>query len=144
MKKNNNNFKKILVPLDGSKFSEKALNRACEIGKVFDSKIILLYVVEKSFPINILDRKEYLEILHKFGEKTLKKANDLSLKKAIIPKTFLKEGNIVAEIEKMAKKEKCDLIIVGNKGLGSVTRLLLGSVSNKLAQSSSCSLLIVK
>ena len=144
MNNTSNNFKKILVPLDGSKYSEKALRRASEISIAFDSKIILLYVVEKSLPLNLLDRKEYLEILQKFGNKTLKKASDILLKKEIIAKTLLKEGNIVAEIEKVAKKENCDLIIVGNKGLGSVTRFLLGSVSNKLAQSSQCSLLIIK
>ena len=140
----NYSFKKILVPIDGSKYSEKALQRACEIVNAFDSKIILLYVVEKSLPINLLDRKEYLKILQKFGNKTLEKANNVLLKKGITAKTFLKEGNIVAEIEKVVKKEKCDLIIVGNKGLGSITRFLLGSISNKLAQSSSCSLLIIK
>ena len=144
MNTNSNNFKKILVPLDGSKYSEKALQRACEIGDAFDSKIILLYVVEKSLPINLLDRKVYLGILRGFGNKALLKANRVLLKKGITAKTFLKEGNIVKEIEKVVKKEKCDLIIVGNKGLGSVTRFLLGSVSNKLAQSSSCTLLIVK
>ena len=140
----NYSLKKILVPIDGSKYSEKALQRACEIVNAFDSKIILLYVVEKSLPINLLDRKEYLKILRKFGNKTLEKANNVLLKKGINAKTFLKEGNIVAEIEKVVKKEKCDLIIVGNKGLGSITRFLLGSISNKLAQSSSCSLLIIK
>ena len=137
-------FKKILVPIDGSKFSEKALQRACEFVNVFDSKIILLYVIEKSLPINLLDRKEYLEILRKFGNQALKKANNLLSKKGITPKTLLKEGNIVAEIEKVVKKEKCNLVIVWNKGLGSVSRFFLGSVSNKLAQSSSCSVLIVK
>jgi nucleotide-binding universal stress UspA family protein len=140
----NCSFKKILVPLDGSKYSEKALQRACEVANAFDSKLILLYVVEKSLPINILDRKVYLEILRKFGNKTLEKANNVLSKKGITAKTFLKEGNIVNEIKKVAKKENCDLIIVGNKGFGSVTRFLLGSVSNKLAQSSSCSLLIIK
>jgi nucleotide-binding universal stress UspA family protein len=139
-----NNFKKILVPVDGSTYSEKALKRACDLVEVFDSKIILIYVVEKSIPINLLDRKEYLELLRKFGTKTLDKANTLLSKKGISAKLLLKEGNIVNEIEKVAKKEKCDLIIVGNKGLGSVTRFLLGSVSNKISQSSSCSVLIVK
>jgi len=137
-------FKKILVPLDGSKYSEKALQSACEVVNAFDSKLILLYVVEKSLPINLLDRKVYLKMVRKFGNKTLEKANDVLSKKGIIAKTFLKEGNIVNEIKKVAKKENCDLIIVGNKGLGAVTRFLLGSVSNKLAQSSSCSLLIIK
>ncbi|MFQ5440020.1 MAG: universal stress protein [Nitrosopumilaceae archaeon] len=138
------NFKKILVPLDGSKYSEKVLERACEISMAFDSKIILLYVVEKNLPLNLLDRKESLTILRNFGEKTLKKGNEILLKKEITAKLLLKEGNIVSEIEKVVKKENCNLIIVGNKGLGSVTRFLLGSVSNKLAQISSCSLLIVK
>jgi len=139
-----NNFKKILVPLDGSTYSEKALKRACELVEAFDSKLLLLYVVEKSIPINLLDRKEYLEILRKFGNKTLQKANVVASQKNISSKLLLKEGNIVNEIEKVAKKEKCDLIIVGSKGLGSVTRLLLGSISNKISQSSSCSVLIVK
>jgi nucleotide-binding universal stress UspA family protein len=139
-----NSFKNILVPIDGSVYSEKALKRASELAQVFDSKIILIYVVEKSIPINLLDRKEYLEILRKFGNKVLEKANIVLSKKGIPAKVLLKEGNIFNEIEKVVKKEKCDLVVVGNKGLGSVTRLLLGSVSNKISQSSSCSVLIVK
>lgn len=144
MNTNSISFKRILVPLDGSKYSEKALQRAYEVVNAFDSKLILLYVVEKSLPINLLDRKVYLKMVRKFGNKTLEKANNVLSKKGITAKTFLKEGNIVNEIKKVAKKENCDLIIVGNKGLGKVTRFLLGSVSNKLAQSSSCSLLIIK
>ncbi len=139
-----NNFQKILVPLDGSKYSEKALDRACELVEAFDSTIILIYVVEKSIPVNLLDRKEYLELLRKFGNNILKRAKTKLSNKGINAKTFLKEGNISNEIEKIAKKENCNLIIMGNKGLGTVSRLLLGSVSNKVSQSSSCSVLIVK
>ena len=139
-----NNFKKILVPVDGSKYSDNALKRACELVEAFDSKIVIVYVVEKSIPINLLDRKEYLEILRKFGKKTLDRANTILAKKEITGKLLLKEGNIVNEIEKAAKSEKCDLIILGNKGLGAVTRFLLGSVSNKISQSAPCSVLIVK
>jgi nucleotide-binding universal stress UspA family protein len=137
-------FGKILVPIDGSKLSEKALQRACEMAKAFDAKIILLYVVEKSPTLNILDRNEYLKLLGKFGTNALKKANESVLKKGINAKMIMREGNIVTEIEKIAKIEKCNLIIVGSKGLGPITRLLLGSVSSKLAHSSSRSLLIVK
>ena len=52
-------FSKILVPLDGSKYSEKALLRAIELVTAFDSEIILLYVIEKIHPVNFLDRNEY-------------------------------------------------------------------------------------
>ena len=137
-------FKNILVPIDGSIYSEKSLERASEFVDAFGSNLILIYVVEKSIPINLLDRKEYLEILRKFGTNVLEKANKKLSKKGITAKIFLKEGNIVNEIEKTMKKEKCNLIVVGNKGLGSVSRLILGSVSNKISQSSSCSVLIVK
>ncbi|MGY5150341.1 MAG: universal stress protein [Candidatus Nitrosopumilus sp. bin_68KS] len=139
-----NNFKKILVPLDGSKYSKKSLQRACEMVHAFDSQIILIYVVEKSAPVNFLDRKEYLQLLRKYGKKTLSDANDFLSKNGIIGKSLIREGNIVNEIDKVIKEEKCNLVIVGNKGLGTVARFLLGSISNKLAQSSSCSLMIVK
>ncbi len=137
-------FKNILVPIDGSIYSEKSLERASELVDAFGSNLILIYVVEKSIPINLLDRKEYLEILRKFGTNILEKANKKLSKKGITAKILLKEGNIVNEIEKIAKKEKCDLILVGSKGLGAITRLLLGSVSNKISQTSACSVLIVK
>ncbi len=137
-------FSKILVPLDGSKYSEKALLRAIELVNAFDSEIILLYVIEKIHPVNFLDRDKYLKILRTFGDKTLQKADKKLQQKGITPKILLKEGHVVSEIEKTVKKEKCNLLIVGNKGLGSFTRFLLGSVSNKLAHSSSCTLLIVK
>ena len=137
-------IRKILVPVDGSKYSKKAIQYASDLSTAFDAEIVLVYVVEKSIPVNLLDQKEYLKILRKFGEKTLKNEMNILSKRQIDAKTILAEGNIINEINKTAKKEKCDLVIVGNKGLGAVGRMLLGSVSNKLAQSSVCPILIVK
>lgn len=137
-------YMNILVPLDGSRYSEKALIHACEMAKNYQSRLILLYVVEKSIPINLLDRKEYLEILRKFGSTVLTKGKEAAAKRGVDSKIIMKEGNVSHEIIKLAKKEQCNMIIVGSKGLGSVARLFLGSVSNKLANSSPCSILIVK
>ena len=134
----------ILVPLDGSKYSEKALLHACDMAKNYQSRLILLYVVEKSIPINLLDRKEYLKILRKFGNKVLVNAKKTTTLHGVDSTIILKEGNITSEIVKLAKKEQCNLIIVGNKGLGATARFILGSVSNKLANNSPCSVLIVK
>ena len=137
-------YLKILVPVDGSEYSNKALLHACELAKNLNSSITLIYVVEKTIPINLLDRKEYLNLLRRFGEKTLKKSKKITLQKGINSKEILKEGNIVNEIVKVAKNGKYNLIITGNKGLGATARLFLGSVSNKLANNSPCSILIVK
>lgn len=137
-------YMNILVPLDGSKFSEKALLHACDIAKNYQARLILLYVVEKSVPINLLDRKNYLEILRKFGNRVLIKSKETTTLQGVDSKIIMKEGNITNEIVKLAKKEQCNLIIVGSKGLGATARFFLGSVSNKLANNSPCSILIVK
>jgi nucleotide-binding universal stress UspA family protein len=134
----------ILVPIDGSKYSEKALLHACDMAKNYQSRLILLYVVEKLISINPLDRKAYLEMLRKVGNDVLVKGKKTALKQGIDSKIVIKEGNIANEIIKLAKKEQCNLIIVGNQGLGATARFLLGSVSNKLANNSPCSILIVK
>lgn len=137
-------YMNILVPLDGSKNSEKALLHACDMAKNYRSHLILLYVVEKSLPINLLDRKEYLEILRKFGNKVLIKGRDLAIQHGLDSTIIMKEGNIVNEIIKLAKNKKCNLIILGSKGMGATARFFLGSVSNKLANNSPCSILIIK
>jgi nucleotide-binding universal stress UspA family protein len=137
-------YMNILVPLDGSEYSEKALLQACDLAKNYQANLLLLYVVENSLSINLLDRKEYLTILRKFGNKILNKGKEITMNKGIDSEIILKEGNIVNEIIKIAKNKKCNLIIVGNKGLGSTSRFFLGSVSSKLANNSPCSLLIVK
>jgi nucleotide-binding universal stress UspA family protein len=137
-------YMNILVPLDGSKYSEKALLHACDMAKNYKSHLILLYVVEKLISINLLDRKEYLKILRKFGNNVLIKAKKTTTLQGIDSKIIMKEGNITNEIIKLAKKEQCNLIIVGSKGLGATLRFFLGSVSNKLANNAPCSIFIVK
>ena len=137
-------YMNILVPLDGSKDSEKALIHACELAKIYESNLILVYVVDKSPSLNLLDRREYLEILRKFGNKVLIKGKQVAKTKGLDVTTIIKEGNITNEIVKLAKNKNCNLIIIGSKGLGATARFLLGSISSKLANNSPCSLLIIK
>ena len=137
-------YMNILVPLDGSEYSQKALLQACDMAKNYQSNLILVYVVDKPLSLNLLDRKEYLKILRSFGEKVLIKAKQTAKLEGLDATTIMKEGNISNEILKLAKNKKCNLIIIGSKGLGTTARFFLGSVSNKLANNSSCSILIVK
>ena len=137
-------YMNILVPLDGSKHSEKALLHACDMAKNYQSRLILLYVVEKLISLNPLDRKAYLEMLRKVGSNVLAAGKKIATKQGMDSKIVIKEGNIANEIIKLAKKEQCHLIVMGNKGLGATARFILGSISNKLANNSTCSILIVK
>ncbi|MBA4451568.1 MAG: universal stress protein [Nitrosopumilaceae archaeon] len=134
----------ILVPLDGSDYSKKALLQACDMAKNYQANLILVYVVDKTRSLNLLDKNEYLKMLRKFGEKVLIKGKETAQTKGMDVTTIMKEGNVTNEIVKLAKNKKCNLIIVGSKGLGATARFFLGSVSNKVANNSPCSVLIVK
>jgi nucleotide-binding universal stress UspA family protein len=137
-------IKKILVPVDGSKYSDKAILQACDLAKKYQSQLILLYVVEKVISVNLLDRKAYLEMLRKVGNSVLATGKKSVTNQGMDSKIVIKEGNIANEIIKLAEKEQCNLIVMGNKGLGATSRFFLGSISNKLANNSTCSILIVK
>ena len=65
-------------------------------------------------------------------------------KRKVKSKQVMKEGKPAQQILNFVKKEKHDLIVVGNKGLGSIDRFFMGSVSTKLVNNSQCPVLVVK
>ncbi|NDB63537.1 MAG: universal stress protein [Nitrosopumilaceae archaeon] len=137
-------FSKILVCIDGSKYSSKALRTACDVATKNNSSVILIYVVDKSKKSDILAGTEYTEIIRKYAQEALDNAKKLALSYGITTEIIIKEGNVANEIIQHSKKIRADLIVVGNKGLGAILRFVLGSVSAKIAQHSLCSVLIVK
>jgi len=137
-------YAKILVPIDGSKYSEKALVHACDLAKKYKSSLSTVYVVDKSVNLDLFDRREYLKILRKYGKKSLEKASKVTASYGITSKQILKEGKVSDELIKLAKSGKYNLLVVGSRGLGSFQKFLLGSVSAKLANNSHCSIFIVK
>lgn len=137
-------FSKILVCIDGSKYSSKALKTACDIATKNNSSVTLIYVVDKSKKSDVLAGAEYMEIIRKYAQEALDDAKKLALSYGITPEISIKEGNVGNEIIQYSKKIKSDLIVVGNKGLGAVLKFVLGSVSAKVSQHSLCSVLIVK
>jgi nucleotide-binding universal stress UspA family protein len=140
----NPQYSKILVCCDGSKYSERAINHACNLAKKDGSSLSLIYVVDRSVGLDLFDRREYLKVLKNYGVKVLKRSGWIISQKGVKGSTVLKEGKVADEIVKYAKKGNFQLIVVGSKGLGAVSRLFLGSVSTKIAQHSLCSVLIVK
>lgn len=139
-----NNYAKILVCSDGSKYSEKAIRVACDLAKRYDSKLTLIHVVDKTLKSDIIAGKEYTNILRKYATETLQKAQKIASEEGMSPQIITKEGSVANEIIKFAKNDQTDLIVIGSKGLGAVLKFLIGSVSSKVASHSLCSVLIVK
>ncbi|WP_100183094.1 universal stress protein [Candidatus Nitrosotenuis aquarius] len=137
-------FAKILVCIDGSKYSLKAVKIACELAKKHNSTLSIIYVVDKTAKSSVLAGSEYTKILRKYAQEALEKAYQTALLHGVQPNVVTKEGNVANEIIQYSKTTRADLIVVGSKGLGAVLRFVLGSISSKIAQHSLCSVLIVK
>jgi nucleotide-binding universal stress UspA family protein len=127
---------KLLVAIDGSTQSDKALEYAVELAQKFGAKITLLNVEEPK-----LFRLEP-KVIGEVGEKILA---DASTKiKGLDFDKRLEFGNAAQTIIKVAKQEDCDLIVVGSRGLSSVKRFFLGGVSADVSMHARCSVLIVR
>jgi nucleotide-binding universal stress UspA family protein len=144
-------FKKILVPIDGSEESQKALQMAISLAKKFESKVKLLYVVALN-PHEFADRptvsvelsEQWVGELKKQGTHVLDKLRqDFSLNDLEYA-TLIEQGNPAVEICKVAKDDNIDLIVMGSRGLGSIGSMILGSVSNKVIQLAECPVLITR
>ena len=141
-------MKKILVPIDGSESSIEALLIAKEIATKFDSSITILNVISPMKDYTHVHNKE----LYKDAERTLlSETNSLLIKSKEHFKDFsgkvdslYKRGDTVDEIIDLAEGGDFDLIVMGSRGLGTFSRTLLGSVSDKVVHHANRSVLIVK
>ena len=129
-------YKKILVPLDGSEFSRKALDHAEKLAKIFDSELLLLQVVpfmpiygspELVTPL-IVDEKQ-----KEAAEKYLNNLCEELRKRGRKVTSAVKTGQQVPlEIIDFAKASGADLIVMSTHGRSGITRWVLGSVTHKV------------
>jgi nucleotide-binding universal stress UspA family protein len=127
---------KILVAIDGSESAKKALEYAVQLAKKHKAKVTLLNVGESK----IFGLKP--EVARKIGESILFDA--ASEVKELKLNTQLEFGNPAETIIEVAEKGNYDLIVVGNRGLSSVKRFFLGSVSDDVSHHAKSSVLIVR
>ena len=152
-------FTKILVPVDGSDHSNRAVEYAFEIASKFDSKLILLHVYSFTPPIpssTILPgppnygimlpetKKSLSQKAKKDAKKILIQAKKFVKSKDVAAKSLLREGKVVSEILKVVEVEKVDLIVMGARGIGGIKKLVLGSTSETITHKVICPVLIVR
>jgi len=131
----------ILVGYDGSESSKKALEKAVTLLKENDELIVISVVPSP-------DDKEFTII-----DSDLSAANAQSQvnsaiaglkEKGINIIGIVREGDIADEILKIGKEMKCDLIVIGHKGVSKIGKFMLGSVAEKVVRYASRPVLVVR
>lgn len=128
-------MKKILVGIDGSEHSRRALAEAIKIAKKFEAEIT---VVNVFYPAPTPSA-------HEFSHKILEDAKVvLEHEKAKYKLISVTDTNPSKVIINMAREGKFDLVVVGSKGVGAAHSLFLGSHCNRISCESPANVLIVR
>ena len=141
--------KTILVPIDFSEHSRKALGCAADLGASFRSRIVVLTVIEDRFPYPDLyslkhPSEDFYKEMREGALNELKKAIQLvpHVKERI--SLFVTRGYPADKILEVAGQEKADLIVMGTHGTGGIGHIFLGSVSQKVLHRAGCPVMLVR
>jgi nucleotide-binding universal stress UspA family protein len=139
---------KILVPVDGSENSFRALEQAIFLAtKIQEAKITALYIIEHPPTVYIYSPKIIEKLRADYEReytKILERCKEMANRSGINIHTVLVEGDPASEIIGYSEMEKIDIIIIGSRGMGKFKELVLGSVSNKVLHHAKCSVMLVR
>lgn len=144
-------YKRILVPLDGSSTSNRALKEAAQLASQLGSTLVLMHVLD-DFPLYgemavTPSFQQTLEVLRTYGDELLLKAAKQDFMTGLSHETLQREalGARVADvIVEQAAVSDCQLIVLGTHGRRGINRLLMGSDAELVLRQSTVPVLMVK
>lgn len=140
-------FKKILVPVDGSGTADNALRYGVEMAKTYEARLFVTVVAdigEAAYPLMQvnLDRNGFASIKEKSEAvmERVKKQIPQDVNFTPIIRTGV-PGNVITSL---VDEESIDLVIMGNSGKGSLSSFIMGSVSQYVIHHVKVPVLIIK
>ncbi len=139
-------FQKIVVPLDGSKEAEHALDVALYFAKLYDAELLLIQVSD--LPITMAESmgQKYLELREQLRQESIAYLKRLEAKLQLRDKvqTRVVEGHPVERLLEVCKEFSADLVVMTSHGRSGFERWLLGSVTESFARRSPAPVLILR
>lgn len=145
-------FRRILVAVDGSETSERALSQAVELARMHSAQLLVVHVVEEVF-LNvgeeIVDPRALWQAMAVGGRKMLDRMVDQVISAGLTPESRLIEvrdlgQTIAGSIVHEAETWKADLIVVGTHGRRGWRRLLMGSTAEEIARTATSPVLLIR
>lgn len=136
----------ILVPLDFSECSQKALQYALPFVKQFQARLSLLHVVQPVIPVPEVTTLNVDEVERELTRQALRQLDKIreSLGGTIASESLVRLGQPAMEIIRAAKESGTDLIILSTHGHTGLVRLFLGSTTERVVRLAGCPVLVVR
>ncbi len=142
--------KKMLLATDGSEEAELATRAAVELADSTGSELHVVYVeplpdfMKNGHGTPGFDRELY-EMIEEGARETLRKLTwRVKVAGGTVAEAHLRMGAVAEEIVSLAGESEVDLIIVGSRGMGSIRRTLVGSVSESVFRHAHCPVMVVR
>lgn len=142
-------FTCIIVAIDGSEASKKALETACSLSKCFGAALHLVHSpqVETTAVVagySLVDLPVSPALISEAGAEVMEAARARAIELgAVTVDTTIGREDPARDVLSAAKLNDADLIVMGRRGLGSVASLFLGSISQAVSRDAECSVLTV-
>ena len=135
-------YKKILVPVDGSELSMLAFRKALNLAEMVGGTVDIVYVSEypatgpvgMEQPVNINPQPDFSKVLDPYLE--------MSKKKHVRVHSEVKRGMPREEIERMSSDY--DLIIMGTRGRNPLVSMIMGNVAEHVARHALCPVMLIR
>jgi nucleotide-binding universal stress UspA family protein len=137
-------FKNILVALDDSDLSEQVLHTLYNLHLKPETKIILAHVIVNSIDrLDVVSDRPTIET-EDLSELCRDKLESYQTELPCRSELEVVSGDPAEEIIRLAHIHNVNLIVMGNRGLTGLNRVLQGSVSSQVVADAPCSVLVVK
>ncbi len=141
-------MKNILIPIDGSKASMRAVDEGVKLQKLLDADVTLMYVVADPRKEGLVEGTETMlreeDVRVENGQAALAEAKARFPEEADV-KTILLKGVVTHTIENAVVDSDYDLMIMGTQGMGSaLKRLILGSVTKHVLEHVAIPVLVIR
>ncbi|HIQ04186.1 MAG TPA: universal stress protein [Anaerolineae bacterium] len=138
-------FKRILLAVDESEHSKKALELARDIARLTGAHIVVVHAFS---PIpTFLGSENYAAVAARSiteGERITEEAAEKLREAGLEVTTEVLEGPAADAILRVSRVQQCDLIVMGSRGRSELEGLLLGSVSHRVLERANCPVLIAR
>lgn len=142
-------MRKLLVPVDGSECSARALDYALRLASGHPGVALHLLNVHHDPVVYgelqvYVPRERMLELQRKQGEAVLAPAAEKAKAAGVPCTTEVRSGDVATIIAECADELKCDGIVMGTRGMGVIGNLFLGSVATKVVHLANVPVTLVK